>query len=128
MMVAALAIFIFIEKKTVIGRYSFAIGANPKAAKLSGINVVGIVSLLYVIVIEVALLPCPLTAIERWSLRQAGLPAYGGGFLEHYLQTIIYPRIPLTVLVPVVVAVCLVNLGVYAWRWRKGSERHGDFG
>jgi len=50
MMAVALAIFIFIEKKTVIGRYSFAIGANPKAAELSGINVVGIVSLLYVIV------------------------------------------------------------------------------
>jgi ribose/xylose/arabinose/galactoside ABC-type transport system permease subunit len=49
-MVAAIAIFIFIEKKTAIGRYSFAIGANQKAAKLSGINVVGIVSLLYVIV------------------------------------------------------------------------------
>ena len=50
MMIAAVAIFIFIEKKTVIGRHSFAIGANPIAAKLSGINSIGIVSFLYVIV------------------------------------------------------------------------------
>ena len=42
--------FIFIEKKTALGRYSFAIGANRNAARLSGINVVGIVFLLYVIV------------------------------------------------------------------------------
>jgi ribose/xylose/arabinose/galactoside ABC-type transport system permease subunit len=50
MMFMALAIFIFIEKKTKLGRLSYAIGANPKAARLSGINSVGVIALLYVIV------------------------------------------------------------------------------
>ncbi len=49
-MVAAVAIFIFIEKRTALGRKAYAIGANLKSAKLSGINTVGIVALLYVLV------------------------------------------------------------------------------
>ncbi|MCP5087274.1 MAG: ABC transporter permease [Rhodobacteraceae bacterium] len=49
-MVAAVGTFIFIEKKTALGRKAYAIGANLKSAKLSGINTVGIVSLLYVLV------------------------------------------------------------------------------
>ena len=40
-MVVAIAVFFFVEKKTVLGRYSFAIGGNRSAAALSGINVVG---------------------------------------------------------------------------------------
>ncbi len=50
MMVAALLLFVFIEKRTALGRYAYAIGANLQAAKLSGINTVGIIALLYVIV------------------------------------------------------------------------------
>jgi len=42
--------FLFIERKTVLGRYSFAIGGNRGASVLSGINVAGIVMLLYVVV------------------------------------------------------------------------------
>jgi ribose transport system permease protein len=50
LMVVAIAIFWFIEKKTVLGRFSYAIGGNRNAAALSGINVVGIIAILYVIV------------------------------------------------------------------------------
>lgn len=50
LMVVAIAVFWFIEKKTVLGRYTYAIGGNRSAAALSGINVVGIVSVLYIIV------------------------------------------------------------------------------
>jgi len=50
LMIIAIALFWFIEKKTVLGRFSFAIGGNRSAAALSGINVVGIIAVLYVIV------------------------------------------------------------------------------
>ncbi|GAK50463.1 putative ribose ABC transporter [Candidatus Moduliflexus flocculans] len=46
----AIAIFMFIEKKTILGRFVYAIGGNASAAKLSGINVVGVISLLYIII------------------------------------------------------------------------------
>lgn len=50
LMIGAIAIFMFIEKKTVLGRYAFAIGDNPSSSELSGINVVGVITILYVLV------------------------------------------------------------------------------
>jgi ribose transport system permease protein len=49
-MILLVAVFIFIEKKTVLGRYSFSIGCNKRAAKLSGINVPGVLIVIYMIV------------------------------------------------------------------------------
>jgi len=50
LMIIIIAVFIFLEKKTVLGRFSYAIGGNRSAAELSGIHVVGIVSTLYMLV------------------------------------------------------------------------------
>ena len=41
------AIFLFIEKKTKLGRFSYAIGDNRSAAELSGINVTKVIVILY---------------------------------------------------------------------------------
>jgi len=48
-MIVFVAVFIFIERKTVLGRYIFAMGSNPVAARLSGINVPGIITWLYIL-------------------------------------------------------------------------------
>jgi len=45
-----LVLFYFIETKTTLGKYSFAIGGNKRTALLSGINVDAVVILLYVLV------------------------------------------------------------------------------
>lgn len=83
-----------------------------------------IASLVYAIIIEAAALPCPLTGLEQWALRQAGLPAHQGDFLVRFLEGIVYPGVPLAVLVPSAIAVCCFNLGIYALRWRR-SRRPG---
>ena len=88
-----------------------------------GLSVAHIVSLLYAIFIEVTVLPCPLTRAEKWAQNQSGMTPYTGDFMEHYLETVIYPDVPYTVLVPVAVAVCAFNLGIYVWRWRKSLRR-----
>jgi ribose transport system permease protein len=49
-MIIVVAAFIFIERKTVLGRYSYSIGCNKSASKLSGINVPGILIIIYMIV------------------------------------------------------------------------------
>jgi ribose transport system permease protein len=49
-MIIVVAVFIFIEKKTVLGRYSFSIGCNKSASKLSGINVPSVLIIIYMIV------------------------------------------------------------------------------
>ena len=48
-MIVLVAVFIFIERKTVFGRFIFAMGSNPDAARVSGINVPSIITWLYVI-------------------------------------------------------------------------------
>ena len=34
---------------------------------------------------------CPLTPIENWFRRAGGASGYEGGFIEHYLLSLIYP-------------------------------------
>ena len=48
-MMVLVVVFIFIERKTVFGRFVFAMGSNPDAARLSGIDVPGIITWLYII-------------------------------------------------------------------------------
>lgn len=45
-----LGLFYFIETKTILGKYAFAIGGNKRTALLSGVNVGAIIILLYVLV------------------------------------------------------------------------------
>ena len=42
--------------------------------------------------VELAGWTCPLTPLEISLRRQAGQAGYAGGFLEHYLVPVIYPR------------------------------------
>jgi hypothetical protein len=49
---------------------------------------------------------------------RAGIAPYQGGFLLHYLDVLVYPNIPPDLLTGFGVAVCVVNLGVYARRFQ----------
>jgi ribose/xylose/arabinose/galactoside ABC-type transport system permease subunit len=49
-MFVVIAVFVFIEKKTVLGRYSYSIGCNKSASELSGIHVPRILIAIYMIV------------------------------------------------------------------------------
>jgi hypothetical protein len=37
---------------------------------------------------------CPLTTLEMWLRSQAVAPTYGGGFVEHWLQQLLYYHAP----------------------------------
>jgi Protein of Unknown function (DUF2784) len=78
-----------------------------------------IASLVYGILLEVLDWSCPLTPMENWLRDRAGAPTYQGGFLLHYLDALVYPDVPPSLLVVCGVAVCLCNLGVYALRFRR---------
>ncbi len=60
---------------------------------------------------------CPLTAVEQWANRRAGGPPYDGGFIDRYVEGVVYPG-SLTGLVRALVA--LVVLGSWALVWRRG--------
>lgn len=72
-----------------------------------------IASLVWGILTELLPWPCPLTLLENWLEVRAGVEAYQGGFLLHYLDRIVYPDISATVLIVAGVLVCALNLALY---------------
>jgi hypothetical protein len=73
--------------------------------------------LVWGILIEILPWTCPLTWAENWLETRAGIAPYQGGFLLHYLDALVYPNIPPGLLTGLGVAVCVVNLGIYAMRF-----------
>jgi len=76
-------------------------------------------SLVWGILIEILPWTCPLTWAENWLETRAGIAPYQGGFMLHYLDALIYPNIPPGLLTGFGVAVCIVNLGIYARRFQR---------
>jgi len=75
-MVLIVAIFIFIERKTLLGKYAFAIGGNRTAATLSGINDNKMIWSLYTITGILA----AFSGVLMGSRLGVGDPAVGTGF------------------------------------------------
>ncbi len=82
-------------------------------------SAVHILALLWGIVVEVSPWPCPLTLAEEFFESRAGAAAYQGSFLLHYLDAIVYPNLPGWIVACAGVAVCALNLFIYARRFAK---------
>jgi hypothetical protein len=67
-----------------------------------------------------------LTMLEQMLEDRAGISAYHGSFLLHYLDALVYPNVSLALLVTVEVAFCAGNLAYYVFRSRIGPylRRH----
>jgi len=74
--VSILLLFYFVETRTILGRYAFAIGGNRRTALLSGINVGGMILLLYVFVGTLA----GFSGVLMASRLGVGQPMVGQGF------------------------------------------------
>ncbi len=59
---------------------------------------------------------CPLTPLENWFRVRSGASGYRGGFVDHYILPVLYPR-GLTREVQIVlgIIVLVVNLVIYSW-------------
>ena len=65
---------------------------------------------------------CPLTTLEMWLRAKANVVAYGGGFVEHWLQQLLYYEAPPWVFV---VGYSLFGLLVLAtWWYFPPTTRH----
>jgi hypothetical protein len=72
------------------------------------------------VAIEAAGSPCPLTYVEIRLRLLAGEAGYGGGFVEHYLVSLIYPAgLTRGTQYILALAVLALNAGLYAWLWRR---------
>jgi hypothetical protein len=67
-------------------------------------------------------LTCPLTVAENWARRRAGEAAFSGGFIDRYIEGVLYPE-RFTRALQVTVGVLVVGswLGAYLWRRRRSS-------
>lgn len=75
-----------------------------------------LLSLAWGIVVDVGPWPCPLTMAEQWLETRAGMQTYSGSFLVHYLDAIVYPHVPVSLIVGFATAVCCANMLIYAVR------------
>ncbi len=67
---------------------------------------------------------CPLTPMENYFRRQAGLAEYHTGFVERYVLPLLYPeRLTRSLQVSLGLAVVIINVGIYAWLYRRWSRR-----
>lgn len=66
--------------------------------------------------IEFAGWVCPLTPLEKWLRREGGVGGYEGGFVEHYILPVLYPR-ALNRPVQIALGGIVVLLNVYIY-WR----------
>ncbi|HXT74478.1 MAG TPA: DUF2784 domain-containing protein [Candidatus Angelobacter sp.] len=83
---------------------------------------VHVITIVYGIVVETTPLVCPLTLAENWCEARAGTLPYHGPFLLHCLDVTVYPHVPVALLVALAVAVCVLNLGIYAGRFLKHAS------
>lgn len=74
-------------------------------------------SLVWGILVEVGPWPCPVTLLEQALERRAGEAVWHGSFLVHYLDAIIYPNVPVGLIIACGVAVCGGNIIVYLARF-----------
>ena len=63
---------------------------------------------------------CPLTTLEMWLRNQAGAATYAGGFIEHWMQSILYWQLPPWVFV---IAYSLFGVAVAATWWLYPPRR-----
>jgi len=66
---------------------------------------------------------CPLTPLENMLRARAGDAGYAGGFIQHYVEPVIYPG-GLTPGIQVVLGALVVacNIIVYALAWRRARR------
>jgi hypothetical protein len=64
---------------------------------------------------------CPLTPLEKWLRRRGGGEEYKGGFIDRYIENVIYPE-EYTLLLRALAAVMIVTGYVWLFR-RKGPQR-----
>ena len=63
---------------------------------------------------------CPLTLLENHFRRRAGASSYDGGFVDHYLNGVVYPG-RYTELARLIVAVVIVGCYTAAAQNRRGN-------
>ncbi len=80
-----------------------------------------IASTAWCITVTITGVRCPLTALEKWLLEQAGRTPYDGSYTAHYLRGVLYPSQYETAVWLAAIGVALLSY-VVVLRRRRGLE------
>lgn len=67
---------------------------------------------------------CPLTAIEKHFRRLAGEQGYAGGFIDHYVEGVVYPESYLLLVRVLLVTVVVAGYAGVVLRARRAPSPH----
>lgn len=81
-------------------------------------------SLVWGIIVELGTWPCPLTIAENSMKLLAGSAPFHGSFIVHYLDLLIFPDLSFELVAFCGIAVCAVNLAIYAYRFAHLIQHH----
>lgn len=83
-------------------------------------------AVIWAVLLEINGWVCPLTPLEVTLRQMAGDAGYAGGFVDHYVASLLYPRaLTREVQTTLGVVIVLVNAVIYAavaMRWRRGPK------
>jgi len=66
---------------------------------------------------------CPLTPLEAWLRGRAGMAQYTGGFIEHYLEPVLYP-LGLTRHLQLILGTAALLINILAYALVLARRRH----
>ena len=80
-------------------------------------------AVLWAIALEFGGWICPLTPLENYLRQSSGETGYSGGFLEHYLLSIVYPEgLTPEIQIYLGLGVLLINIVAYSLVWRSRTK------
>src|SRR5690349_16661407 len=79
-------------------------------------------TLVWGILVQCFFFICPLTALENWLRRLGGEAGYEGGFIEHYILMLLYPRISYWFQAMLGLVLVMINLVVYSYLFRRRAR------
>jgi hypothetical protein len=69
---------------------------------------------------------CPLTHLENMLRARAGEPELSGGFIDTYIEGVLYPQRYINEARALAAVVVLMSWLVFLQRWRRRSDRAAD--
>ena len=76
--------------------------------------IIHLLSITWGVYVELSGKICPLTYLENWLLKQAGLVGYEDGFISKYIFKIVYPT-GLNEQIQISLALCLILINIFLY-------------
>jgi len=93
----------------------FVIAGGLVVLKWRWVAFLHIPAVIWGLAIEFLHAPCPLTPLEQQLLLRAGEEAYRGGFIDHYIVSLIYPEASPRLFIEAGIFLLVLNCVIYAW-------------